>query len=387
MGILLGSVKAGSMTLPEFGVASAIYANCLFLPYVVFAPVLGWLSDRFEKRSVLIFANAVKALGALIGFAGIVAGANLTVLSYLTIGLGAAILSPSKYGILPELRSKAELVKANASVEMTTIFSILTGIIGGSLLVDHIGGRNGFAVLFIVFLVAVLFNILMDRSGIRNGETSISQSLSDFKGSLGHIFRARLLYVPVIGTTIFWSSAFFIKLNLQTWGQSMVKLQTATMISLLALWLSIGIIMGSFIAGKWFKTGQIRQSWLAGFGMGAAVLLIALHYVGYGVLTAELILLGALAGIYLIPLNAEIQVQSNHTNIGKVIATQNLFENGSMLASAGLFWYLYSLSVSPTRAFVITGGLVCLVNVLLLRPLLNGSSKPSSERISASLTK
>lgn len=49
MGMLLQSVVGGRITLNEFGILSAIYANCLFLPYFMFAPWLGWISDYYRK--------------------------------------------------------------------------------------------------------------------------------------------------------------------------------------------------------------------------------------------------------------------------------------------------------------------------------------------------
>jgi MFS transporter, LPLT family, lysophospholipid transporter len=370
MGTLLFSVKSGVISIVQFGVLSAVYANCLFLPYILFAPILGWFSDRFPKRNILIFANVVKALGAVIGFIGIFLGKNFLIPSYLLMGIGAAIYSPAKYGIIPEMRTEEELVKANASMEMTTIFSILTGVIGGSLFVDHIGPKNSYFILFIVFLLAIIFNMLIDKSNICDKNEEITKSLKDFTGSLKNIILTKLLFIPIIGTTIFWGASLFVKLNVQTWGQNTLHLATATKISMLALWLSIGIILGSFIAGKKFKTGQIKQSWIFGFLMGLMIVLTALKYVNYSLIVFELILIGMTGGIFLIPLNAEVQAKTGVHSIGKVIAIQNFLENLAMLLSAGVFWYLNKISLSPTKTLFIIGGILCLLNLFLLRPLL-----------------
>ena len=176
--------------------------------------------------------------------------------------------------------------------------------------------------------------------------------------------------MTVIGTSVFWSSASFVKLNLQTWGQQVLQLATATSISLLALWLSIGIIIGSFLAGKLFKTGHIRHSWLFGFAMGAVILVMVLGRGSYGIVTVELILLGALGGLFMIPLNAALQDRSEMKDMGKVIAIQNFFENGAMLGSAGVFWLMNTLSFSSVATFIAIGGALCTVNLLVLFPLL-----------------
>jgi MFS transporter, LPLT family, lysophospholipid transporter len=370
MGMLLMLVKSGQMSLVEFGVASAIYANCLFLPYVLFAPGLGWISDHFTKRRVLIFANIIKAIGCSIGLAGVLTGHNLMILGYLVVGLGAAVYSPAKYGIIPELKTEEELVKANAAMEMTTIFSILIGIIGGGLLIDNLGESTSFLILVMVYFGAVMFNILMDESNISHKDERLVTAMKDFNGSLKTTFNKKFLYIPMLGTTIFWFSASFVKLNLSTWGQYVVKLDTATSIALLALWLSVGIIIGSFTAGRMFKTGQIRQSWIFGLGMGLAVLLMVVRYCNYYLMMGELVILGILGGLFLIPLNAAIQAKADLRDIGKIIAIQNFLENGSMLLSAGFFWYMNKLSWSSIITFVSIGGFLCLINVLWLRPAL-----------------
>jgi len=373
VGLLLQSVVGGKLTLTEFGIVSAVYANCFFLPYVLFAPLVGWISDHFEKRSVLFAANLIKAAGAAIGCAGILFGGNLYMLSYLVIGTGAAVYSPSKYGIIPELKNESELVKANAAIEMTTIVSILTGIIGGSLLVDHLRPEKCFLILFAIYGMAAFINHAMDRSGICNHGLIFSRALSDFKLAARTIITDKRLLVAVFGTAIFWGFAAFTKLNLQTWGQSVLKLKTATDISMLVLWLSIGIILGSILAGKFLKTGAIKGSWRYGFFTGIVVCAMVLFYIRYELTMTELILIGMLGGLFVIPLNAEVQARSGTENIGKVISIQNCYENGAMLLSSGIFWFFNKLSLSATVTFLIIGGFICLINILWLKPLLKKS--------------
>jgi len=370
MGILLQSVVSGRITLHEFGVRSAIYANCLFLPYFMFAPLLGWISDYYEKRNVLIAGNLAKAAGAAIGCLGILFDVNLLMFSYLIIGCGAAVYSPSKYGIIPELNSESELVKANAAIEMTTVVSILTGFMGGGLLIDHLRPAACFMILIIVYALAGACNQLMARSGIRNRDLPLAGAFPEFKHAMRTVLTSRKLYACVFGTVLLWASAAFIRLNLQTWGQSVLQLKTMTDIALLAFWLSIGIIIGSLLTGKIFKTGVIRNAWKFGLLMGVVVCVMVLWHCHQALVIGELVLIGILGGIFVIPLNAEIQACSDTRNIGKIISIQNCFENGAMLSSSGIFWGLNKLSFSPTVTFLIIGGVLCLANVLWLKPLL-----------------
>jgi MFS family permease len=58
-------------------------------------------------------------------------------LAYALVGLGAAIYSPAKYGILTELLPASQLVKANGWIEGLTIGSIILGVLLGGQLVGH----------------------------------------------------------------------------------------------------------------------------------------------------------------------------------------------------------------------------------------------------------
>ncbi len=58
-------------------------------------------------------------------------------LAYCIVGLGAAIYSPAKYGILPELAGHELLVKANSWIEGSTILAILLGMVLGAKVADY----------------------------------------------------------------------------------------------------------------------------------------------------------------------------------------------------------------------------------------------------------
>ncbi|CAK0776211.1 membrane hypothetical protein [Gammaproteobacteria bacterium] len=100
--------------------------------FVVLAPWVGPFADGRPKAVVLLTANIVKAIGAGLMFLGID-----PLLSYAVVGVGAAMYSPAKYGILPELVPHNALVTANGWIEGTTILAILTGSVAGGAVADR----------------------------------------------------------------------------------------------------------------------------------------------------------------------------------------------------------------------------------------------------------
>jgi MFS family permease len=66
--------------------------------YVVLAPFVGAFADARPKGTVMFYSNAIKVAGCLFMLFG-----SHPLLAYALVGLGAAIYSPAKYGILTEL--------------------------------------------------------------------------------------------------------------------------------------------------------------------------------------------------------------------------------------------------------------------------------------------
>jgi LPLT family lysophospholipid transporter-like MFS transporter len=101
------------------------------LAYVLLAPFVGPGADRWPKARVMFVANALKATacaGMLIGLPVLVA--------FCLAGLGAALYSPAKYGLVTELVPPQRLVVANAWIEVSTVVAILLGTLLGGALTD-----------------------------------------------------------------------------------------------------------------------------------------------------------------------------------------------------------------------------------------------------------
>nr|MCU0734074.1 MFS transporter [Methylotetracoccus sp.] len=102
--------------------------------FIVLAPFVGPFADALPKGRVMLISNTVKMVGCL----GMLTGLH-PLLAYGFVGLGAAMYSPAKYGILTECLPPERLVWANAWMEGLTVAAIILGaIIGGLLIGDGI---------------------------------------------------------------------------------------------------------------------------------------------------------------------------------------------------------------------------------------------------------
>jgi len=115
--------------------ALGIGAICFLAPFLIFAGLAGFCTDRFSKRSVMIACKFAEILIMVLGIAVILIGNIWLMLGVLFLmGAQSAFFSPSKYGSLPEIVSPENLAKANGLIGMTTMIAIILGVaIGGYL--------------------------------------------------------------------------------------------------------------------------------------------------------------------------------------------------------------------------------------------------------------
>jgi LPLT family lysophospholipid transporter-like MFS transporter len=354
VGQLVYLQKAGTITTAELRTSNTIYTSLLFVPYVLLAPLAGYLNDRYAKTAWLTGGNALKLLGTGLCALSVSHGAMWQGIGYLMVGVGACFYGPAKYGILPEILPRDRLVKANGLVELLTLLAILGGAIGGSVLADVFKDRVlvSYGVLGGIFGAALLCNLFMTPTP-HKPDVRLGQSVGEFTGHLRDLLRDPRLSRVLIGTALFWVCGAAMKINFQPWGLEVLQLPDNTQIALLGLWLSVGVMVGSILAGQLHAVGDLRRTRAYGFALaGMLALLATVNSFGFWrtpvvqlgplhlVVPVVLLLLaaGVAAGLFLIPLNAALQAESDPARLGKTIAVQNLGDNlGMLLAGAYVF--------------------------------------------------
>jgi len=137
---------------------------------VLFSAIAGQIADRFSKPRLIVIAKWAE-LVLMLGAAAAFVTENQTALLALLFGLGtqAAVLSPLKYGILPDHLDRPELPAGNALIEAATFMAILFGTIIGGLS----AGRGGSTTLLVVLVMAfAVASWLASRFIPKTGETA-----------------------------------------------------------------------------------------------------------------------------------------------------------------------------------------------------------------------
>ena len=142
--------------------------------------------------------------------------------------------------------------------------------------------------------------------------------------------RDAVLWVAVIANTFFWFLGAILLLNIVLYATDILRVDEAHSSYLLAS-LSLGIGMGSFIAG--YASGRKIELGMILPGLTGIVLLtLALSVPGLNYLTTLLLLagLGACAGFFVVPVNALIQNRPSPEHKGRVLGAANLLSFGGI---------------------------------------------------------
>ena len=351
--------NAGLITAKHLGIANALYACLLYLPYVGFAPLAGFLNDRFPKTRWLLGGNLISLVGVGIAALSLFGHPFWQAIGYFIVGLGACIFSPAKYGILPEILPTERLVKANGTVEMLTLIAILSGVMGGGAMIEKLPVAVCYGLLAVVFALGAILNFLMTKTPFK-ADVQLRTSTREFFQHFKDLMTTGRFAKMVLGTGIFWACGATLKMNFQAWGLSTLGMTDNIQISLLNLWLLIGIVIGSLLAGQLHRIGDLRWTQRYGWGLAALILLVGLigQQTHQALIVSVLIAAGTCGGLFLIPLNAALQAETDQTKLGKTIAVQNFINNLAMLSGGGFIYLATNLNSTPSGNFLILAVLV-----------------------------
>ncbi|MFZ3042011.1 MAG: lysophospholipid transporter LplT [Thiobacillus sp.] len=341
---------------------SPLLQTVFVVAYIVLAPLVGPFADALPKGRVMLIANTVKFAGCLTMLAGL-----HPLLAYAIVGVGAAMYSPAKYGILTELLPPEKLIVANSWMEGTTVVAIVLGaIIGGALINPQLAegillniGLDSrliapkFAIVAItsLYLGAAIVNLFIPRLPIDHKLPNRSPLfvLHDFWHSFRLLWRDPLGQVSLAVTTLFWGVGATLRLLIIAWAALNLKygLDQATQLTAAT---AFGIAIGSVLAGKFVSLQRAVSVLPAGILLGFVP--IALIWVES--LIPALLLLGlagTLAGYFVVPMNALLQHRGHLLmGAGHSIAQQNFNENISILLLTGAYalmvradWHIHTI--------------------------------------------
>ena len=361
--------------------------------YVVLAPFVGAFADSVPKGQVMFMSNSIKVVGCLMMLFG-----GHPLVAYAVVGLGAAAYSPAKYGILTELLPPSQLVKGNGWIEGLTVASIILGILlGGQLVGPKIAPillgfdfpyietsvdtppEAAISCIVFLYLIAAIFNLRIPRTEAPlQPMTGVINLVRDFAHCNARLWADKLGQITLATTTLLWGIFSNVRLIVFAWAAAALGYGT-TQASNLAGVVVVGSVMGAVLASMYMRLDRATR--VIPLATAVGVLMIGLNLItNVWVAAPFLILMGALCGFVIVPMNALLQHRGhNLMGAGRSIAVQNFNEQACILGVGAFYSGMTKVGLSAFVAIAVFGTVVACIMELIRRWHRNNTVRHAEE--------
>jgi len=380
--IILIAYQSSRMLEIDTNILINLSAGLFILPFFLFSATAGQFSDKYEKAMMIRRIKFVEIVIMACAAAAFYLE-NMIALMILLFFMGAqsTFFGPVKYSIIPQHLAPEEIVGGNAMVGMGTFVSILLGTITGGVLVQLENGTAwiGLTVCTIAVVGWGVSRFIPTAESLSPSITVHLNPLTQTWKTIGYARRIHSVFLSVLGISWFWflGSAYLTQIPNFT---RFILRSDESVVTLLLTMFSIGIGAGSLLCEK--LSGQKVELGLVPLGsLGLSLFGIDLFLAydspevsqlmditrfvsipGSTRVLCDLVLIGIFGGLYIVPLNAFVQLRTEPGYRARVIAANNILNAFFMVLSTGAGILLIGvLKLSIPQFFLI----VALGNILV----------------------
>ncbi len=351
---------------------SSLGAILFAVPFLVFPGLAGSLSDRYEKRSIVIATKIWEVAVMIAAWVAFHVGNPYLIFALLLMMFTqSAFFSPAKYGILPEMLPESRLSWANGILGMTTFVAIIAGQSSAGFLSDHL--RESPSGYHVVSGVLVVLSLLGCCTAFFVPKTPAANPLRKIEwnpwAGLAEYFRIffydTVLGLIYLGSCFFWFAAAIIQVNVLTHGVSALRV-TDFQTSVLSIAILLGIAAGSLAAG-YLSRGKIELGLipLGLVGMTLTSALLSVPGFSYRGTLILLFLVGFSGGFFDVPIMAYVQNAVPFKSRGGMLATLNIGTSLGILLGGAVCMLAGYLSLSTYHVFLFVSVLTVLTGTYL----------------------
>ena len=345
---------SGVVAIDDTGIYVNLAAGLFILPFFLFSATAGTLADRFEKSRLIRFVKIGEiGVAVLAGLALYLESVPALFTVLFLLGVQSTFFGPLKYSILPQHLDSRELVGGNAMVQMGTFVAILLGTIAGGI----IGGWEDVSLLLFVFVVAVAVLGYLACRWIPRAQPTKTDNLGWNPAvetwKLIQLARERkAVFLSILGVSWFWllGSVILAQIPALVRDLSGGPYVVTTIMVVFTVAIAIGSLLCEKLSGRRVEIGlvPVGAAGVSLFGLDAyfAISAIAggdaeltviefLRTDGVGRLLFDLTMMGIFTGLYVVPLQANIQTRTPNDRRARVIAANNVLNSLFMVTGAG----------------------------------------------------
>lgn len=349
-------------------------AALVILPFVLLAPVVGWLVDRYSKRDILLYSQWLQLAVMLLLLVGLTFHSlTAAVFAFFLLGLQCSIFAPAKQGIIKEIVGTQKLSTAVGWIEATAINSILMGSLAGGLFFDLCFQRldtmrpwnpqNPWdAAIWTVSLLSVLASLgiwlcsRIERTPAHTDHPFRKELLWEHFVQLREVWHDRPIRLCILGNSYFYALAGALFLTLLEVASDLSNggPGTATRTAVFMALLGVGTMVGHFMVSRL----TLHHIELGLIPIGSAGMIVSLT--GLCVISSQsqlfflpLFSLGLSGALFVVPLSAHLQDVVAPEKRGRIMTANNLVTNLTGILTVSLYYILSApFKLGPAEQFL-----------------------------------
>lgn len=337
-----------------------IATGLLVLPYVLFSPFAGFLSQIKTKRSIIRVAKLAEIpIMTMAAIAFSIENIILLLLSLFLMGLQSAIYSPAKIGLIKEIAHGSNISKGTGLMEFFAFIAILLSTVLAGYIANLSSNQTS---IIAITLISIAFtgwlSSLLIRSNNNQEEQNYNTSvlpLKFLKNSYKKSKKTKGLNTVIFGLGMFWLIASMLQMNLLVHCNSVLQLNPLETSAVWAI-VIIGIALGCLLAGIINKHRvELGLSILGAIGLALFTSIIAFSTTSTPTFYISLFLGAMSSGVFKIPLNSWMQERCSTRDLPNRLAYLNMVVFLIVLMSSAIFALLtYSSSSIGIFKFIAT---------------------------------
>jgi len=345
-----------------FGINSDVLINfaavVFILPFFLFSATAGQLADKYDNATLMQYVKLLEVIIMLFASIGFyLQSPEILLLVLFLMGTQSAFFGPVKYGYLPRVLDREELVGGNGMTDMGTFLAILLGMIAGAHTIMIADGPIFVSIMIIVFaLLGYIAARKIPATGAASPDLKFNLNpVSETWRIVKYCRSNRTVFLSVIGISWFWFYGSIIITQIPNFTRNYLGADEAVFVLLMGTF-SISVGIGSLLCEK-LSGGRIEIGLVPLGSLGLTVFAVdfyvtAVNYIlpaeGHLYSVSEFItysahwrilfdifMIGIASGFYIVPLYALIQYRTKQSHISRVIAANNII-NSLFMVSAGL---------------------------------------------------
>ena len=357
--------------------AGLVIGALFILPFVLLSATSGQLADKFEKGALIRVVKTLEiVIMALAAFGFWAQQVPLLLVCVALMGVHSTLFGPVKYAYLPQHLNEHELTGGNGMVEMGTFVAILLGNVAGGLLiaVPLVGAHHVAVACLVVALLGRLTAQAVPISPATDPQLRINWNpVSETWRNLQLAHTDLAVFRALLGISWMWFFGAVFLSQFPSFAKEVLS-GDEHVASLLLVVFSLGIGSGALLC-EVLSRGHVELGLVPLGAIGMTLFAVDLYFGARGLprlaaaqevatflaraahwrVMADLLLLSLSAGLYSVPMYAQIQLRSQPSHRARIIAANNILNALFMIASSLGAGLLLANGCSVAEVFLVTG--------------------------------